>query len=279
MIDLTSIHNANYIMLKDIDAVCKKNNIKYFLDYGTLLGAVRHKDFIPWDDDIDLVVLREDYNDFIAACRRDLPDKYQVVEYHDVNGYFWDFISRIEIKGSYWHTPTEVDQKYDNKNNRVSADIFILDKAPESKWMFCVIILLLKCIYLLAMGHRYKLDINNYVFPLRLIIKMFSAVGKIFSLQRIFKWHLAICLLCQSRKKFSYLKNNALVNEMNFMFKKEWYNAQEYLNLRDYSFPVPANSHEVLTTLYNDYMKEPPPEKQVALHCEDYYIPEDFFQK
>ena len=203
MESLKRIKDANFIILKDVDSVCRKNNLRYFLDYGTLLGAVRHKDFIPWDDDIDLVVLREDYERFIEVCKRELPEKYEVVEYSGHNGLFWDFISRIQIKDSYFHPPTEVDLKYENKNNRVCADIFILDKAPESKILFRIMVLKLKLLYLLAMGHRYKLNLSDYPFLLKLIIGCFATVGKMFPLKKIFDWHRQVCLAYKTASRFS----------------------------------------------------------------------------
>ena len=71
---LRLIQRANFRLLKIFDGICKENNIKYWLDFGTLLGATRHKGFIPWDDDIDVGMLREDYERFIELFENEFPD-------------------------------------------------------------------------------------------------------------------------------------------------------------------------------------------------------------
>ena len=68
-------------ILVAIDKICRENNIKYWIDYGTLLGAVRHKGFIPWDDDIDICVLDEDYPKVREAMIRELPNNFVFQEY------------------------------------------------------------------------------------------------------------------------------------------------------------------------------------------------------
>lgn len=67
---LRDIQLANFALLKELDYVCKQNGLTYWLDGGTLLGAVRHKGFIPWDDDIDTAMLREDYEKVIDAFKK-----------------------------------------------------------------------------------------------------------------------------------------------------------------------------------------------------------------
>ena len=81
-------------VLGEIDSVCKKYGLKYFADYGTMMGAVRHGGFIPWDDDFDISMLREDYMTFIKVAEKELPERFKVISFH--NNYKYDlFLCRV----------------------------------------------------------------------------------------------------------------------------------------------------------------------------------------
>ena len=73
---LRRLQQTEFEILKEFDRICKKHNIQYFLDSGTALGAARHKGFIPWDDDIDVGMLRSDYEHFLEICPKELEQKY-----------------------------------------------------------------------------------------------------------------------------------------------------------------------------------------------------------
>ena len=72
--DMGRVHGANLKILKEIDRICRKYNIKYMLDAGTLIGAVRHNGFIPWDDDADVAFTRNQYDAFMKVVKRELPE-------------------------------------------------------------------------------------------------------------------------------------------------------------------------------------------------------------
>ena len=83
--ELRKVQLTELETLKKIDEVCKKNKINYFLIGGTLLGAARHKGFIPWDDDIDLMMFREDYDKFIKEFSKNNNGEYFIQSYETEN--------------------------------------------------------------------------------------------------------------------------------------------------------------------------------------------------
>ena len=73
---LPKLHRCETLIVKEVKRICEENEIKYFMIAGTLLGAVRHKGFIPWDDDMDIGMLREDYEKFIKLAKSNIRDEF-----------------------------------------------------------------------------------------------------------------------------------------------------------------------------------------------------------
>ena len=86
-------------ILDEVDRICKKHGLRYFLVFGTLLGAIRHQGFIPWDDDIDIGMPRKDYDRFISLCQKELPGNMYVQDV-STNTRYWLKMAKIRLKGT-----------------------------------------------------------------------------------------------------------------------------------------------------------------------------------
>lgn len=121
---------AQLEVLSDVIAICQKYEIQYYSFWGTLLGTVRHKGFIPWDDDIDICMLREDYMSFLKAVKSELPSSYCVLNVYNEDEYENTF-TRITNSHSIDLT-TEHLTRYHGCPFVVGIDIFPLDRVPVS---------------------------------------------------------------------------------------------------------------------------------------------------
>lgn len=112
-----------------IDSICSKHNITYFADWGTHLGAIRHKGFVPWDDDLDICMHRNELNKFLAVAKEELPEGYSVMSFHN-NDYSWKFIYNIVPNDHMCFTPEYLKSHY-SFPYIVAIDIFIIDNISD----------------------------------------------------------------------------------------------------------------------------------------------------
>ncbi len=112
-----------------IDSICSKHNITYFADWGTYLGAIRHKGFVPWDDDLDICMHRNELNKFLAVAKEELPEGYSIMSFHN-NDYSWKFIYNIVPNDHMCFTPEYLKSHY-YFPYIVAIDIFIIDNISD----------------------------------------------------------------------------------------------------------------------------------------------------
>ena len=112
-------------MITFLEEICKKYNIQYFLDSGSLLGAIRHQGFIPWDDDLDIILFREDYDKLVTLLQNTYP--YKVIDHHYTEGYIMPFAKLVDS------TTKLVNNKIIETNELgLFIDLFPIDNIPDN---------------------------------------------------------------------------------------------------------------------------------------------------
>ena len=122
---------AQIEVLKIIDSICCKYNIKYFAEWGTMLGAVRHHGMIPWDDDLDITMKRPDYNKFLKVAEKELPEEYHIINYRNDDEY-WDVMSRV-INSEFISLENDFLEKNHYFPFSAGVDIFPMDFVPTNE--------------------------------------------------------------------------------------------------------------------------------------------------
>lgn len=256
-------------ILKDFIEVCEKNNLIYFGFWGTGIGALRHGGFIPWDDDIDLVMPRADYEKAMEILERDYADKYAVVSadrydtYHVLN-------THIVLNGSTFILPEE---KHFDYPRGIFLDIFPLDYTSQDETE--------RLKHLRKLWLYSKLLILKHVpFP---VLPFKGLKGKIAHCFTAVAWFF-LNLFCVSHK-FLYnlcIKESTRFNDSDTglyaygattsigknLFYKDRIFPLKKLPFEDTEIPFPNDLEESLTRVYGDFMQIPPPEKQIN-HCPD----------
>lgn len=254
--DLKPWHNKMFEVLCIIDDICTREGIRYFLDSGTAIGAVREHDFIPWDDDVDIKVLREDYPAFCDAMKRCLPEHYKLIMPEDYSPGFFDFVPRIIDDRIPLRPETAEDTYYHNYQNRLGVDIFIFDRAPNSPVAQQILLLCSKIIYGMAMSKRYQLTMDSYSHIQKLQIQILSLLGKPFRQQTLCHLWSAISQLWKGTNSNWRFPSNFPLEEQRF-FPEKIYEGTAFLPFHGRKFPLPSGYDEELTRLYGDYMKPP----------------------
>lgn len=227
-------------MLKDIDTICKKHRISYQLFAGTALGAVRHHGFIPWDDDVDIIMLRSEYERFFSEAAGDFDKtRYFVQREHSEH---WPMpYSKLRRNN------TTCIEKYHPKDLKthqgVYVDIFPCDNLSDSalvrRMQFVVSkIIIAKSLY--ARGYE-----TNSVAK-----KLFMQVCRVFSLKKL----KAICVREKDQKtQFVHTFFAAGRKYEKNIFPRTWIEQSVEVQFEDGVFPISAYYDELLTKLYGDY--------------------------
>lgn len=245
-------------MLSWFHNLCKDNNITYYAVGGTALGAIRHNGFIPWDDDIDVGIPRNDYDKFIKLANG-CSGKYHV-EYPGINNDFLYPYAKI------YDTETTLieNQRYKIKRG-IYIDVFPLDGLGNSKTESINNFKKIDRMINLLCAMRYPIDkrrrrIKNFSIVVARLIPKF-----VLTPQNLVKRIEGKCR-AYDYSECEYVANCVGVWHEKEIMKREWFGTPVLHNFENIQIFLPKDSHSYLTGLYGDYMKLPPEEKCVSHH-------------
>lgn len=247
-------------ILRYIDEICYKNKLTYFVNFGTLIGTVRHKGFIPWDDDVDICMPRADYEKFLEIVEQD--NVYNVLHGQKDKYYYFNFARVCDRK-----TILKFKGIPHIENMGVFVDVFPLDYVPENDELRDELFR--------------NVDRLNYMIRLALPSNLRKTIFLKEKLRSIKNYKLyikakrmGIVYLIQEREHLMRKYENSNTELMSCMcpsddkmtFKEKEYLEIERLPFEDIMINAPKNYDMILRKYYGDYMKLPPDNERISNH-------------
>lgn len=236
MEDLTNVHNELLSMMKDVHKFCVAEGIEYSLAGGSLLGAVRHKGFIPWDDDMDIVMSRENYEKFRAA--------FPKFDGYRIEREIW--VPRIR-----------------RGDGRFSIDVFIFDNVPKNSFKRKYKVFRLK---LLQGMMKKKPDLKKYGFGGKILILGSRFLGLFFTDDFKYRRYCKISASGNNAPSDYVCAYNDLYKLLTVNYPKSATEHVVLMPFEDTEFYCMTGYDDYLTLQYGDYMTPPPESERVPMH-------------
>lgn len=241
---------------KEVKRVCEENDIRYFLCCGTLIGTIRHKGFIPWDDDLDIGMLRPEYEKFCRIAPQKLRAEYCFQNWYSEPNYALPFGKVMRRNTLY----LESKKTADLRENGIYVDIFPFDYLPEemgarmahtNRMMQLFRTKLMKC------GYRPWMDCEKIIWKKRIGYLFYQAKALSADSRRLTEQFDA---LAKAPGQTGVLTRQDGISNREF-YQADWFAELVTAPFEGESFAIPKAYHEILTAQYGDYM-QPPPEDQ-----------------
>lgn len=253
---LKKLQKTELDILQEVVRVCEKNELTYYLIGGTLLGAIRHKGFIPWDDDLDIAMPREDYERFLAISNIELKKEYWLHNSKTDPDYWLPF-AKVKKRGTVFD---EVNSRNIQSDKGIFIDIFPLDNAKREKSIFQSIqAILCKRMSTIILWKR-----GLYNYKPKFILRIFLRILKNKTILDISNYQQKLMSLSKN-KKYNYFVNlGSNYNYIKQTIPKDKYFPPKRVEFEGKFYNVPRDWDYILRRIYGDYMKLPEENKRVT---------------
>lgn len=237
-------------MLQELDRVCEKYGLKYYADSGTLIGAVRHKGYIPWDDDIDLVMFRKDYQKLLSIADKEFKYPYFLQSVYSDEKYVRGIAKLRNSK------TTAIDKVDLGKtfNHGIFIDIFPLDSVPDNDLILKLWCRKIKAIRQLLRNWAYFETTQKRGFVESIVRKILKKMVDQIGYRNVYKYLEKTCNAYNKKKtkRVSYVVYS--FGKMKHIWKKSWYRKSHKVPFEFMEIPVPDGYDQRLRVEYGDYM-------------------------
>lgn len=253
------IQDAELLILGELDRICQKYQIKYIIAYGTLIGAIRHEGFIPWDDDVDVCMLRPDFNRFKEVCKTELGNDFFYQD-NDTDPEYYYLIDKIRLNGTVFRE--NFVSKY-NIHHGIYIDIFPVDFIPNNKLLMNI---QYYQFHFFRTGLMAKyLDLKARTGKKRILMSMLGVLYRPFNLNFLYRNAIKVatkyndlesakvCSFFSPYKKRDIFEKNIFETVIRHIFEKIEVN-------------IPKKYDVYLSKLYGQYMELPPISERITRH-------------
>lgn len=272
--EMNILKNIELQILIEIDRICRENSINYSIAFGTLIGAIRHKGFIPWDDDIDIMMERDEYNKFCSVVENRLDKKFYFVTFENCKKYALPF-AKVMAKDTLY---SEMSTGGNGAPKGIWVDIFPVDKTSEEYKervnQYSTAQKIKGRLFCIANYSFGKSGLSLVLYRARKLLYLFDTHEKL-----VVKYNANASLYCgmNNCKKLVCLGDNIGVEKGTY--EKKWFSEYIEIEFENHSFMCIKYYDEFLKHIYGDYMKLPPLEEQAPHHyVDEFYVKENWFR-